>query len=342
MQVAIPDLGLAAEGPLLTNCNSAASGCAGSKNPGVGTLLSNNVGYGPNGGIQGYPGSDFPGNGANASYNDTFNVIEGALPFAGRSFPNFIIPYRGGTVGQNTGCPKFSTLQTVTGQNLTYQQYMQKYYTPSSPCFIQGWERFQSLQFNLGTTRIYGKTENWFGADQIQLIGEWGLEWVPDMPAYDQLQLDAYGVNYGATAGADGSGVTNGQFNGGYRRACSTIPDCVAGPDGGRFNPHQQDPVAYPDAVSWGYRVLAIGKYNNVLPNINLQPTLLYSQDVSGTSPGPAGNFTSGAKSTMVSLETRYRSATAFTVAYTWYWGGGDYNPWADRDFLEFYLKYQF
>ncbi len=343
MQVSIVDLALAANGATLTNCSDKSTACAGTKDatqPGAG-LLNQNWGYLPGGGVGPYTSSDFGGNtttgGINAAYPDTFNVFEGALPGAARAFPNFIIPYRGGEVGKNMGCPKFST------SGLSQPQYDQMYHSPGSPCWIQGWERFQSLEFNLGTTRVLGKTDNVIGADQIQIIGEWGLEWVPNLPSIDKLQLEAFGENYGATAGADGSGISsNGTFVGGYQRACSTTPDCVAGPDGLRFNPHQQDQVVYPDAVSWGYRIIMITKYESVLPGISLQPTLFYSQDVQGTSPGPAGNFVSGAKSFSPSLETRYKSATAFTLGYTWFWGGGAYNPLADRDFLSFYLKYQF
>ncbi|MFX8335541.1 DUF1302 family protein, partial [Acinetobacter baumannii] len=55
-------------------------------------------------------------------------------------------------------------------------------YQPGSNCWIQGWERFQVYQFNLGTTRVFGATENWFKADQIQLVGEAGATFVPNMP----------------------------------------------------------------------------------------------------------------------------------------------------------------
>jgi hypothetical protein len=114
------------------------------------------------------------------------------------------------------------------------------------------------------------------------------------------------------------------------------------GADGLRFNPHQQDFAGYPDSISWGYRVIAIFKYESVLPGISLQPTLFYSQDVQGTSPGPGENFVAGRKQTNVMLETRYKSALSFSTGYTWYWGGGQYNLLSDRDYLQFFLKYQF
>ena len=139
-----------------------------------------------------------------------------------------------------------------------------------------------------------------------------------------------------ASAGADGSGAN------GSRQACSASTDCVVGGDGLRFNPHQQDLTGYPDKISWGYRVITIWKYESVLPGISLQPTLFYSQDVMGTSPGPAGNFVAGSKIASFNLETRYKSALSFTAGYTWFWGGGQYNPLSDRDFLQFFVKYQF
>ncbi|MBV8062822.1 MAG: DUF1302 family protein, partial [Nevskia sp.] len=112
--------------------------------------------------------------------------------------------------------------------------------------------------------------------------------------------------------------------------------------DGLRFNPHQQDPAGYPKSFSWGYRLIGIFKYENVLPGIGLQPTVLYSQDVQGTAPGPGGNFVAGRKQVNTLIEARYQQALSFDIGYTWYWGGGTFNTLSDRDFAQFYLKYQF
>jgi hypothetical protein len=257
----------------------------------------------------------------------------GVLPNVARAFPNFVIPYRGGIIGKNQGCPNIA----LTG--LSASAYAQEYWTPGSPCWIRGWQRFQTYEFNLGTTKVFGKTDNYLGADQVQLVTEVGGMYVPNLPSLDQLQLEAFGTNYAASAGADGSGAN------GSRQACSTSPDCVSGGDGAdglRFNPHQQDLTGFPDKFSWGYRVIGIVKYESVLPGISLQPTVFFSQDVMGTSPGPGGNFVAGSKIVNTSLETRYKSWGSLHRGYTWFWGGGQYNPLSDRDFLQAYVKVQF
>ena len=302
LQVDEQDLAFAAFGPTLTSCSDPKVGCSH-----LVDALSGGVGYNEKGAVVGYGPSDFLNAAGKNPYTDTINVIEGSLPGVARAFPNFIIPYRGGTIGQN----------------------------PANS-YIRGFERFQVYQFNLGTTRVLGATDNPFGADQVLIVGELGATYVPYLPSLDRLQLEAPGTNYAASAGADGSGAN------GSRMACSTTQDCNVGPDGLRFNPHQQDPTGYPDKISWGYRLIGIFKYENVLPGIGLQPTIFYSQDVQGTSPGPGGNFVAGRKQVNTLVEMRYQQALSFDVGYTWYWGGGVYNTLSDRDFAQFYVKYQF
>jgi len=299
LQVDEQDLAFAAFGPTLTSCSQSSVNCAGTALGGVGYNAKNQVVT--------YGRSDFTTANGTVPYSDTIDVIEGALPGVARAFPNFIIPYRGGVIGENP---------------------------PNS--YIRGYERFQVYQFNLGTTRVLGATDNPFGADQVLIVGEWGATLVPFLPPLDRLQLEAPGTNYAASAGADGSGAN------GSRQACSNTPDCSVGPDGLRFNPHQQDLSAYPNEFSWGYRLIGIFKYENVLPGIGVQPTIYYAQDVQGTAPGPGGNFVAGRKQVNTLVEVRYQQALSFDVGYTWYWGGGAYNTLSDRDFAQFFLKYQF
>jgi hypothetical protein len=334
LQVDQHDLFFAALGPTLTNCSDQNANCTGQNL--IGGLPSNiTSGIQSDGSFGPYSDNHFIRKDGTPGYNDYYNVGLGVVPGVQRSFPNFVIPYRGGTIGDNQGCPNLEF------SGLTRQAYGRQFWTPGSPCWIRGWERFQVYEFNLGTTRVLGRTDNWIGADQIQIVGEWGAMLVPELPALDKLQLQGPGTNYHASAGADGSGAD------GSRQACSTSPDCSVNTDtikgdALRFNPHQQDRTGYPDELSWGYRVIGIIKYESVLPGISLQPTIFWSQDVMGTSPGPGGNFVAGAKQLNTTLETRYKSSLAFDVGYTWYWGGGQYNMLSDRDFLQFYLKYQF
>lgn len=298
LQVSIVDLEFAAAGPSLTRCHDPALGCAGT---------TAGRGIDANGQLITYGSSDFiPGAGV-TGYNDTINLIIGAAPGSARSFPNFVIPYRGGTIGENA---------------------------PNS--YIRGYERFDVLQYNLGVTRVLSATENPIGADQIQLVGEVGATHVPGLPGYDRLQIESPGVYYHASAGADGSGAD------GSRQACSTNPSCSIGPDGARFNPHQANLDDLVDKFSWGYRVIAIIKYESVLPSISIQPFLLFGHDVNGTAPGPAENFVEDRKQALAIIETRYRDFLTLGLGYAWFWGGGASNLYRDRDYSQAFLRYQF
>ena len=317
LQVDLQDLAFAAFGPTLSRCHEASLNCEGTT-VGVGDVV--------NGLPTAYGSSDFTNaTGGRGGFNDTFSLVVGHLPGSARSFPNYIIPFRGGVVGENP---------------------------PNS--YIRGYEREQVYQFNLGATRVLGATDNPIGADQILLLGEAGAVYVPYLPPLDQLQFEASGTDYNYSAGADGSGftlrdpsqpvsATNPYIaNGSVAHACATNPTCSYGPDGLRFNPHQQDPTGYPDKFSWGYRLISQIRYESILPSISVQPTLIFAHDVQGTSPLVGDVFVAGRKSMNTLIETRYRSALSFSVGYTWFWGGGIYNTLSDRDFTQFFVKYQF
>ena len=299
LQVDTHDLAFAAFGPTLTACHR--GNCIGS-HAGIGF---NDPAAG--GGVTAYGPSDQQAGCVPFAGCDTFDLAIGNIDGSARSFPNFIIPYRGGQIGEN----------------------------PANS-YIRGYERFQVYQFNLGTTRVLGATDNPFGASQVLILGEFGLEYVPFLPSLDRLVLQGPNSNYGPTAGADGSGAD------GSRRSCAGSTDCVVGHDGLRFNPHQQDASGYPTSVSYGYRLISQLRYESILPNVNLRPFLVWKQDIGGISPGPGGNFVKGSKEMDTLFEFQYKQSLSFTLGYTWYWGGGQYNVLSDRDFAQFFVKYQF
>lgn len=300
LQVAVVDLAFAAFGPTLTRCHDPELGCAGA---------SAGLGFYPDGSYGLYEDNDFviDAEGTNP-YTDTINLLVGAAPGSARSFPNFIIPYRGGTVGENP---------------------------PNS--YIQGWIPGKVAQYNLGATRVLGSSENWIGADQVILIYELAATHVLNMPEFDELQIEgpAFATTH-ASAGADGSGADRS------RLACSTNPTCSLGPDGVRFNPFQAPRSAFADAFSWGYRVVGRISYESVLPGVSIQPLFIFLHDINGNAPGPAGNFVEGRKQFNFLLETRYEKSYAFTIAYNAFWGAGSNNVYRDRDNLGFFFKYQF
>ena len=335
MQIDAHDLGFAALGAQASRCGRPGVDCLGTSGA-LGSAGAAGIGFGPDGNTALYGSSDAINANGDVYTKDTFNALFAGLPGAQRSFPNFVIPYRGGTVGENTPC--YPQPGSAADQKYGFSGFSHPYYAynSSSPCYIRGYQRFQDLQFNLGATRVYGASDNPFGADQIIVIYELGAEYVPGFPALDQLVLQGPNSGSGPTAGADGSGADLS------RRACSTIPDCSYGPDGLRFNPHQQDAAGYPTALSWGYRIVALASYEQILPRIALKPFLMISQDVGGISPGPAGNFVKGRKSVNSVFEFRYQQSLSLGLGYQWFWGGGVYNTLSDRDFAQAYLKYQF
>lgn len=315
LQIDLQDLGFAALGPTLTRCHDPSLGCAGSAQ-----LANLGIGFDASGNSTNYGSSNFTDASGNNPYPDIVNVGIGHVPGSARAYPNFVIPYRGGTVGENTPC-----LADMSETD----------YRPGADCYIRGYERKSAYQFNFSTTRVLSPN-NWFHADQIIVVGEWGAEWVPHLPPLDQLQFEAPGTHYTASAGADGSGAD------GSRQACSTNPSCTVGADGLRFNQHQQDLSMYPDQFSWGYRLIGIFSYESVLPNISLRPILTWAHDVGGTAPGPGGNFVKGRMQSDSLLETRYRDFFSVTIGYTRFMGGGSANLVRDRDYVQAFFRYQF
>lgn len=267
---------------------------------------------------------DFKGSNDSATYADTYDLLVGHMTGSARSFPSFLIPYRGGAIGENPG------------SDIT------KPYNHSNPGYIRGYEELGVFQFNFGATQVLGATDNWIGADQILGVLEVGATWVPDLPPLDVLQFEAPGTLTHASAGADGSGS---YFNDATRaQACSTNPTCSYGPDGLRFNPHQADLDLYPDKFSWGYRLISIIRYESVFPGISFQPQIIWQHDMNGTAPQPLDtNFVEGRKSAAINFEIRYKSSLSINPGYTWFTGGkGASNTYRDRDFAQLYVRYQF
>ena len=85
-----------------------------------------------------------------------------------------------------------------------------------------------------------------------------------------------------------------------------------------------QDRRAYGDATSWGYRLLASFRYNNVGNLINIVPSVRFFHDVNGTTPSPLGNFTEDSKLLGLNVTVEYLSNWEFGAGYTLFFGGED------------------
>lgn len=299
------------------------TGCAGT---------TTGVGFAPNGGLINYAPSD-----ADPTAPDTFDLLIGHAPGSARSFPSFVTAYRGMPVGENPACtPQFLGAR----QNRDTREVNPNFqpYTSNNPCYIRGWEEFDTFNFILGATHVAGATDmfNIVGADQIITLFEVGAMWIPDLPPLDQLQIEAPGTYTHASAGADGTGAD------GSRQACSANPACATGPDGLRFNPSQADLSQFVDDFSFGYDIIQLIRYESILPAISLQPMLIFKHDVYGNSPGPGENFIKDRRSLFTLMEVRYKSNLSVNFGYQFFWGAGGQNLYRDKDFAQFFVKYQF
>ncbi len=265
------------------------------------------------------------------SGENTFNLIPpegsnstgngGDAPSVQRSYPAFITSYRGITLGEND---------------------------PNG--YIRGWEHVKALQYNLGATYILGKTDNPIGADQVIMFFEVGASHILNMPENHLYQIEAPATFRHASAGVVDQDAlapvdessTQAEWEAARMSAPGCFPGiCVAGTDGMRFNP-QQETNSYTDGFSWGYRVIGILRYESIAPGISLQPFIIMAHDVKGIAPGPGENFIEGRKNFIINFEIRYKNNWAFFPGYAWWTGGGSQNLLRDRDFSQFYVRYQF
>lgn len=299
------------------------TGCAGT---------TSGVGFGEGGGLRPYAPSD-----VDPANPDTFDLLIGHAPGSARSFPAFVTAYRGGAVGENAACtPEFLGPRKNRATRTPNPNF--RPYNRSNPCYIKGWETFETFNFILGATHVAGATDkvNIVFADQIITLFEIGAMWIPDLPKLDELQIETPGTYTHASAGADGSGSNGSQ------QACSRNPTCATGVDGLRFNPHQQDRSQYVTDFSFGYDIIQLIRYESILPGISLAPQLIWKHDVYGNSPGPGENFIKDRRSLLTLVEMRYKSYLSINVGYQLFMGAGGQNLYRDKDFAQFYVRYQF
>ncbi|HEX4482006.1 MAG TPA: DUF1302 domain-containing protein [Rudaea sp.] len=179
---------------------------------------------------------------------------------------------------------------------------------------IPGYTRNHVSQLQFTGTKVFGPN-NPLHADQIAVVGEVGATKVWDLPSQSVLRYNSDGTDTGG-----GPDVNSGNLN----------------------NPETQTD-GFPTAFSWGYRLAARADYNNAFGTpFTMSPRIAFNHDVSGTSPGPGGNFIEGRKSVTVGVESNYLNQWAVDLSYTNYFGGGQFNLVSDRDFVAFVVKYSF
>lgn len=192
---------------------------------------------------------------------------------------------------------------------------------------ISGYERFKTVQYDTSFLLLRGRSANPFGADQLTVALELGAYEIIDLPPLDRLQLAAPGTFYHHSAGIDGTGAANADQS-------------AAGVDS-RLNPTYQK-SGYATRWSYGYRLISKADYENLFYGVKVSPQLAFFHDVGGMSPLPTGQFVAGRKQLKLGVALSFTNQISSTLRYTWFWGGGDANLLADRDYLEWSVTYDF
>lgn len=182
---------------------------------------------------------------------------------------------------------------------------------------INGFKRLDVSQAQFTATHIFPRR---FGADQLVLLGEFGFNWVHDMPAKDVLRFEGPGTYISGNGPLAATGAVHSPT------AVGVI----------------EDPSHFADDFSWGYRLIGALRYNNVFKGINLAPNIAWNHDVSGVSPGPGGNFLEGRKAYTLGLNASYQSSWEAQLKFTNFFGADRYNLVHDRDLVSLVVKYSF
>jgi len=178
---------------------------------------------------------------------------------------------------------------------------------------IVGYEEHKSWQGQVTTTKLWGPG-NFLRAGQVAFVTEVGMNYVSDLPDKHHLRFNGPGTDTGG-----GPGYDQGELR----------------------NPITE-PAGFADAFSWGYRMFVRADYYDALGAWTVSPRIGWSQDVSGTTPGPGGSFIDGRKQVTVGLGFNYIFEWAIDLSYTNYLGGGRYNLSSDRDFFAASVRYSF
>jgi hypothetical protein len=189
--------------------------------------------------------------------------------------------------------------------------------------FAQGYILADTTQAQVTITHLFGPVLN---TDNFTLLAEIGGIQIKDMPDQDVLRLngpntDRSGFPLIGTNGVGGPLVPKTGLHTGLSNGAETNP--------------------FPSASAWGYRLVAIANYNNIMAGVNLTQRVTFAHDVNGITPDPLFMFSEDKKSISYSLAFDYLNQWSAEVSYNAFFDGvGTTNNTEDRDFVSFNIKY--
>lgn len=184
---------------------------------------------------------------------------------------------------------------------------------PDGEGLLHGYRRKEITQLQTTFTHFIDQV---MGASRLTLVGEVGWTHVGGLESDKDIRYGRDPI-YG-TAG-DMCGPVNLSTAGG--RSSQSMLDKACDRDG------------FTTTDSWGYRARAIWEYPDAFAGVNLRPSVAWSHDVKGYSPGPGGNFEEGRKAVSLGLDADYQNTYTASLSYTDFFGG-KYNTSVDRDFV--------
>ena len=189
---------------------------------------------------------------------------------------------------------------------------------------LNGYRRKEVTQLQTTLTHFFDQV---MGAERLTVVGEVGVTHVGGLESTSKLRYGRDPV-YGP-----GELPATGQVN-----TCSGILNTGtiggAGPGAATNNRSRNcNSDGFTTSTSWGYRARAIWDYNSVFAGVNLKPSIAWSHDVSGYSPGPGGNFEEGRKAVSLGLDAEYQNTYTASLSYTNFFDG-KYTTVDDRDFV--------
>jgi hypothetical protein len=189
---------------------------------------------------------------------------------------------------------------------------------------LNGYRRKEVTQLQTTLTHFFDQV---MGAERLTLVGEVGVTHVGGLESTSKMRYGRDPV-YGP-----GELPPTGPVN-----TCSAILNTGtiggAGPGAATNNRSRNcNSDGFTTTTSWGYRARAIWDYNSVFAGVNLKPSIAWSHDVSGYSPGPGGNFEEGRKAVSLGLDAEYQNTYTAGLSYTNFFDG-KYTTVDDRDFV--------
>jgi hypothetical protein len=189
---------------------------------------------------------------------------------------------------------------------------------------IKGWGEYDVIQAQATATKAFPPM---LGASQIVTVLEVGITHVQDFPDKLSGGPNGRGLRFnGPGTGLSGNEELAGRHDDAYDEPFTEV------------EPQNR----FADANSWGYRLAVRADYLNALGAWNVSPRFVFAHDVSGTTPGPGGNFVDGRYGMTLGVNLNLQAKWEIDVNYTQFGGAGRWNDINDRDFIAATLKYSF